>query len=215
MLGIIRKDLLFTLGYLLLLPLMLAYWFMTRRELDTTAVFMMSAWIYIVTFGSMTAVEMNELKSRGYLFLRTLPVTPLEIVAGKLIPVFVQAAVYAAVLYFAFAVFESSPEWLAFARSWLVFNSTLAMVLTACVYWVTFRYGFEKGAYLVGFLLMLGFISPIFFNELMIRGYIDRSAAIFRFTGDLSGVTVAFIGTAVFLVLSGLSVRAVREAGRT
>jgi hypothetical protein len=210
MFGIIKKDLVFTAGYLLFLPPMMLYWILTRDSLDTTALFMMSAWIFIITLGSMLAVEMNELKSRGYVLLAVLPVGAGEIAAGKLIPAAAQVVVYTSVIYLSFGIFEADPGWTAFARGWLIFNSAVALSVTSFIYWVTARFGFGKASIALGILLAVSFVSPIAFNEMMIRGYIGRSSGIFRMAGGGANIAAAACSTAIFIVMFFLSVRALR-----
>jgi hypothetical protein len=211
MMGIIKKDMLFTLGYLLFLPLMLIYWFATRDALDTTAIFMISSWIYVVTIGSMLGIEVNESKNRGYSFLATLPVSAEEIAAGKLAPVLIQVVVYTAVTYLVYPIFESSPALLDLARNWLLLNSLTALMLTGLVYWLVFRFGFEKAVFLQAIALVLAFLAPIALNELMIRGYLDNTFVLFRIAGTAGSIPMLAAGAVAYFFIYRFSVSTLKR----
>ncbi len=208
MTGIIRKDMLYYLGNLALLPLMLLYWYATRTSLDTTVVFMSSGWLFIVVLGAIIGIEVNESRNRGYDILASLPIRPAEIAAAKLLPVLAMTGLYSATVYFMFAGFESDPSFLAMARKWLLFNSAAAVCTAGLIYWFVFRFGLEKAVYLQGALLMVALLAPIAMNELVIRGYVDLSWSIFRITGSPH---ILLAGLAVLLVFYRMAVDALER----
>jgi len=214
MFGIIKKDWLFYIGYLMLLPLQILYWHTTRMQLDTTVVFMTTGWLYIVTLGVLLGVEMNEMKNRGYSFLSTLPLSSREIVGAKFIPIFLMTAIYVTFTYFAFASLEVSPAYLALSRKWLLFNAAFALLLTGTLYWFVFRFGFEKAVYLQAALFGLAFIVPIGLNELVIRGYLDDTSAIFRLARAAGNGSLLVAGAAVYLFCYYISVRTFERKAR-
>jgi len=209
MFGIIRKDWAFYAGYLMLLPLQIIYWHATRRQLDTTVVFITAGWLYIVTLGGILGVEMNEMKNRGYRFLATLPVSSREIVGAKFVAVLLMAAIYVAFSYSAFGTLDAGNGQLALSRKWLVFNAAFALILSGAVYWSIFRFGFEKAIYLQATLFMLAFVVPIGLNELVIRGYMNDSSAIFRLAGATGNIFLITAGIAAYIVFYFLSVKTV------
>jgi len=207
MFGLMKKDWYFYLGYLAVVPLQMLYWHTTRMQLDTTVVFMLTGWIYIVILGSIFGVEMNETKHRGYTFLATLPVTAREIVAAKLLPIFIMTGIYLIATYYSFSSLEVAPEYLAMARKWLLFNGALALGIAGLTYWVIFRYGSQKAIYLQAALFFLAFVVPIALNELVIRGYLTDSFAIFRLARETGNVFLILAGVAVYYAFYHLSVR--------
>jgi hypothetical protein len=211
MLGLMKKDWLHYIGFLMVIPLQFAYWKTTRMQLDTTVVFMMTGWLYIVILGIIFGVEMNETKNRGYAFLASLPITAREIVGAKLIPIFVISAVYVLATYFSFSSLEVEPVHLALSRKWLLFNAGFAICMAGLLYWFIFRYGLDKAMYLQGILFLFSFIVPIGLNELVIRGYIDQSSAIFRMAGSAGNGSLLVLGSAVFFWFYHISVRALER----
>jgi hypothetical protein len=207
MLGIMKKDWLFYLGYLLMLPMQLLYWHTTRKHLDTTVVFMVTGWLYIVILGSMLGVEMNEMKNRGYLFLAALPVRAREIVGGKLIPILVLTVTYVLVTYFTLSGLEAQPEHLALSRKWLILNGALALGMAGVIYWIIFRFGFEKAVYLQAILFALAFVAPIALNELVIRGHINEASEIVRLAESVSNGVIILAGIVIFIATCCLSAR--------
>jgi len=168
---------------------------------------MTTGWLYVVTLGGLLGVEMNEMKNRGYSFLATLPLSSREIVGAKFIPIFLMTAIYTAFTYFAFASLEVSPVYLALSRKWLLFNAAFALLLTGTVYWFVFRFGFERAVYLQAGLFGLAFIVPIALNELVTRGYLDDSSAIFRLARETGNGFLLAVGAAIYLICYFVSVR--------
>ena len=205
--GIIKKDWYFYIGYLAMIPLQLLYYQTTRMRLDTTVVFMMTGWMYIVVIGSVLGVEMNEMKNRGYFFLATLPVSAKEIVAAKLTSVFALLVIYVSVTWFSFAWLEVPAEYLALSRKWLLMNSAAAMVMTGCIYWSIFRFGFGKAVYFQAGLFMMAFLAPIIFNELVIRGNLTESSPVYRAASSIGNGSIVLAGIVLFLLMWFVSVR--------
>jgi hypothetical protein len=207
MLGIIRKDLIYTAGYMMMLPAMLLYFFATRSALDTNAVFMMTGYIYLVVLGSILITESNEMKNRGYAFLAAIPVTAGEIAAGKLLPIFLQVLLYSSIVHFSFEGFDVSPYWLVMAKKWLLLNALVAMVLSSFIYWLVFRLGFEKAVWLHGALLGIGILSPIAVNETLVRGHIDENFILFRIAEAMNPLLVLAAGAVIFYLAWHFSAR--------
>ena len=208
MFGIMKKDWLYYIGFLSMVPLQLLYWHTTRMQLDTTVVFMMTGWIYIVIVGSIFGVEMNEAKSHGYRFLAALPVTAREIVAAKLIPIFAVSGIYVIATYFTFSSLEVDPAYLDLARKWLLFNAAFALGVAGAIYWLIFRHGLEKAIYLQAVLFLFAFLVPIALNEAVIRGYLDDSSAIFRLVRLTGNGYLLLAGALVYLAFYHFAVRA-------
>jgi hypothetical protein len=128
-------------------------------------------------------------------------------VASKFIPIFLVTVIYAGVSYFWFASLEVTPAYLAMSRTWLVFNAAFSLLLTGIVYWFVFRFGFEKAVYLQATLFGLAFIVPIGLNELVIRGYLDESSAVFGIPGLIGNGALLVAGVAIYFFCHYLSVR--------
>lgn len=210
MFGIMKKDWFSYIGILLALPFLMLYWHMARMQLDSNVVFMMTGWIYIVTFITMFGVETNEMKNRGYSFLATLPLSPREIVGAKFISILVTISIYVTVAYFTFDNLEISPALIALSRKLLLFNATFALLLTGTMYWFIFRFGFEKMIILkvVIFLaLLLGALTAIALEELFTREHLIESSAVLRIAGSAGNGSILAVGAAVYLICYFVSVR--------
>jgi hypothetical protein len=207
MLGILKKDWYFYIGYLVMVPLQMLYYHTTRMQLDTTVVFMMTGWMFIMVLGSVFGVEMTEIKNRGYFFLATLPVSAREIVTAKLAAVFAMLVIYVSVTWFSFARLEVPAEYLVLSRKWLLLNWAFALVMTGSVYWFTFRFGFEKAVYLQGILFLFAFLVPILLNELVIRDHLTEASGLYRFFSSIDNAAIIAVGVALFLVFWFVSVR--------
>jgi len=154
---------------------------------------------------------MNEMKNRGYRFLSTLPISSGEIVAAKLLPVFIMTVIYMTVTYFAFNNLVVEPVYLALSRKWLFSNAAFALGIAGMLYWFIFRFGLEKAVYLQAVMFVLAFVVPIGLNELVIRGYLTDSSAIFRLARSTGNGFLLLTGAAVYFVFYRLSVRALER----
>jgi hypothetical protein len=207
MFWIVKKDWAFYLGYLLMLPAMLVYWHATRDRLDTTAVFLTTGWIYVVTLGAILGVEVNESKNRGYSFLATLPLSAAEIVGAKFAAIFVVDVIYLSGAYLVFTGVDVKSGFLSISREWLVLNSAISLTACGAVYWSIFRYGFERAVYLLGAMFALSFIVPIGLNEMAIRGYIGSSSTVFRASGALGAGSLLAAAAIAYVFFYIVSVR--------
>ena len=126
---------------------------------------------------------------------------------AKFIPILLMTAIYTTFTYFAFAGLEVSPEYLALSRKWLLFNTVFALLLTGTVYWFVFRFGFERTVYMQAALFGFAFLVPIALNELVTRGYLTESSAIFRLARSAGNGSLILAGAAVYLICYFVSVR--------
>jgi hypothetical protein len=210
MFGIMKKDWFSYIGIFLALPFVMFIWHMTRTQLDTNEVFMMTGWLYLIIFFTMFGVEMNEMKNRGYSFLATLPLSPREIVGAKFISILVTISIYVAVAYFTFGNLESSPALLALSRKLLLFNAAFALLLTGTMYWFIFRFGFEKEVILkvvISLALLLGILMVIALDELFTREHLIESLAVLRIARSAGNGSILAVGAVGYLICYFVSVR--------
>ena len=210
MLGIMKKDWFFYIGIFLVLPFTMLYLHMTNMQFDTGVVFLISGWLYIVTFSVMFGVEVNEMKNRGYSFLATLPLSPREIVGAKFISILVTISIYVVAAYFTFGNLGITPALLAPSRKLLLFNAAFVLMLTGTVYWFIFKFGFEKAVILkvvISLALLLGGVISVVLGELSTREHLIESSAVLRIAGSAGDGLILAVGTAVYLVCYFVSVR--------
>ncbi len=214
MFGIMKKDWVSYIGIFLVLPFLMLFWHMTRMQVDTDEVFMMTGWIYTVIFITMLGVEINEMRNGGYSFLATLPLSPREIVGAKFISILVTISIYVTVAYFTLDNLEISTAFLALSRKLLLFNAAFALLLTGTMYWFIFRFGFEKTVILkvvISLALLLGILMVIALNEIFSREHLVESSALLRIAESAGNGSILAVGAVAYLICYFVSVSAYKR----
>lgn len=142
MLGIFRKD--FWLAFLtpiIVLPMLALYWFGVRRVFDENVPFMTANLILILLMNAITTVEINENRQRGYEFLRGLPLTAREIVAGKFAIVFVLDIVMLVFALILPVLFDADPQHVALGRAYMTAVCMVGLILGGLHYLLWLRFG--------------------------------------------------------------------------
>ena len=144
------------------------------RPLDTGMVFFEGMWIILILLGSTITCEQNESKTRGYDFLRTLPIKDSQIVNAKFSLVFLTACfviVYVSVIY----LFVSKPpDVFAFALIFIPLCVFVGLLLAALLYILIFKFGLSKAikiGWITFFTVVIGTI--LFIEFILIKSDID------------------------------------------
>ncbi|MCJ7582090.1 MAG: ABC-2 transporter permease, partial [Candidatus Aminicenantes bacterium] len=169
MLRLMQKNSFYFLFYALVwIPIFILAVVLPGRPLDTGMVFFEGMWIILILLGSTITCEQNESKTRGYDFLKTLPVKDSQIVKAKFSLVFLTAcfvSVYVSVIY----LFVSKPpNVFAFALIFIPLCVFVGLLLTALLYILIFKIGLSK-AIKIGWIAFFGVvIGTILFIEFVL-----------------------------------------------
>jgi hypothetical protein len=170
----------FLLYVLMFLPFLTLYLVLDRKTISPAMAIFLGQWLILIIFGAVAVNEKSEEKSKGYDFLKILPITTREIVAAKFALVMIMVvfiAAYENILLFFFSI----PAHLLFiTRIWVGVCAIGALFLAGLMYIVIFRFGHAFFAKLLWIVAVPVFILPIIIYEFVllkmdmdIRGTLD------------------------------------------
>ncbi|MFC2166685.1 ABC-2 transporter permease [Acidobacteriota bacterium] len=175
MLRLMQKNSFYFLFYALVwIPIFILAIVLPGRPLDTGMVFFEGMWIILILLGSTITCEQNESKTRGYDFLKTLPVKDSQIVKAKFSLVFLTACfviMYVSIIY----LFVSKPpNVFSFALIFIPLCVFVGLIFTALLYILIFKIGLSK-AIKIGWISFFGVIigTILFIEFVLVKSDID------------------------------------------
>jgi len=210
MLGIIRKDAsLFALYSVPVFGLLLTYQ-ASEGVLDPFKVLGTGFFIILVTWGGISTSEQREVRSDGYAFLRTLPVTDRQIVAAKFALVFATAFACLAAAQVLLYVLDVRGMHKPLASLYLFCCAVAALLLGGLGYVAIYAWGFPRVLKLAWLSCAAVGGSWILFDVLFIRNRrldFRNIAWLSQGRSWVLSLTVVSAGLAAFYGLMRLAVR--------
>jgi len=209
MFGIIKKDIKYAILYQLpLMTLIITYLFIKRQSIDATFMALMGSFTFLIVISSVMISESNEERSKGYIFLSTLPLSSAAIVLGK----FVLTLVIDLILVtLSLVLISTSPGTVLFksvGEAFLILVGTAALIAAALLYIGSFRFGFTKtmrGATLL--ILVLVVAVPAVIREMLWPMMGSNVSYILDMVKDFNWFIVGLMG---LIIYTGLMVIAVK-----
>jgi hypothetical protein len=170
-----QKNSFYFLFYALVwVPIFILAVVLPGRPLDTGMVFFEGMWIIMILLGSMIVCEQSEGKTKGYDFLRILPVKDSHIVKAKFFLVFLTACfviVYVKIIY----LFVSRPpDVFVISQVFVPLCAIVGLLLDALLYILVFRIGLSKAIKIGWIIFAVTIIGAFLFIELvLIKSDID------------------------------------------
>lgn len=198
MLGIMKKDApvyLMMAGFGVFMPLLDAY----LHGLSANSVVTTAMWTLTLVVPA-AQCEMVEHLTRGYRFLRALPLTAREIVWAKhLWPLtFVSLhVIYAGLL---FAVLAPAEKVRHLSRAYFVLNGNLALLASAALLFFVFRFGFSRASITAFFVLFV--VGTVALQESVLRLHLLESIVGFGSWPVLVVVTSLSLGAYALLAMA-------------
>jgi hypothetical protein len=203
---ILQQNLRFPLSYLLTALLaVVALRFITGYALATPFVLVSGFFAYILVFGLIFVGEQYEEKHHGYVFLSTLPLRVGEIVAAKFLRVMAAEVLLAGLSLFLISISSGTAKQMAVARSWILLNGFLALVLGGVAFIGLFSTNYTTFLKIsLVFLVFLQMIPMLLLNSGKMNDFIE---GILAFLGSINWAVWIPAG---LLLYAGLLVGAVR-----
>lgn len=182
----------------LIAPLMLTYLILKKDTVDDGFILLQSQWIVLLILGAAVTTEQREGKTRGYAFLKTLPLTLRTLVTAKFTLVLGGAFLLTAANWALLSCIPAAQPFRSLGGTFLILGMNLALLLTGVMYCLRFRLGHMRAAWIAWMGYFLLFISPIVLLELSAAGrldlseiirYLQESAVPIRFLFTLAGLT--------------------------
>ncbi len=216
MLHLMKKNAFFFIFYTVLITFILAlYWISVRITLDSALVIFQGLWMILIVEGAVAGNEKGEEKSKGYEFLRTLPLTDCEIVRSKFILVLLTTVFVLAcnsILYF----FMPGPSHLKeFGPLYSLICANFCLALTGISYIIIFRFGHAAFVKFVWITMIIIMVTPIPLYEFIFRKMdIDFKAIIERINNFnwLIGACFTIFGLAAYFLLMQAAIKAKQAA---
>ena len=214
MLHLLRKDAFhFGLYLLVLFPLMILYLLLSKSEVDAGFIMLQWQWVLLLTIGGAGMTEQSEDKTRGYDFMKILPVSSRMLVSAKFAMVLLVALFLVGANLALLTVVKPPPPLLSLGRTFVTAAGSLAVVLVGIMYLVRFHTDHMR-AFRFGWLFFIPFFAaPIVLIELNEAGRIDLAEVLRDLSASGGTVRVISIltGMSVFYLLMRASIRARRR----
>jgi hypothetical protein len=180
--------------------------------LSLSFVLYLISYLLMVVIASIWTHEQMESKTKGYAFLRSLPIDAKGIVMAKFAVVFIALCLYTAFHCTAFYFISSNPAYYNPACSVMIISADICLIISALLYLGIFRFGYVKfGKYII-IAWIIVIISPIpIYQFLLPRFGISRLELIDQMT-RLSWPLVTVISLALYIGLLRLSITALKRA---
>ncbi|MFC2166688.1 ABC-2 transporter permease [Acidobacteriota bacterium] len=107
--------------------------FVTGNPISGVFVFLSGLLSYVLVFGLIYVNEQYEEKHHGYVFLSTLPIHVREIVFAKFLRVFIAELLLTGLTIIIISLFPGQVDKIVVARSWILLNGLLSLVLGGLV----------------------------------------------------------------------------------
>ena len=170
------------------------------RPLDTGMVYFDGMWIILLLLGSMIVCEQSEGKTRGYDFLRMLPVKDSHIVKAKYFLVFLTACFVVVYVKIIYLFVSRPPDVFVISQVFIPLCTVFGILLTALLYVLVYKIGYSKAIKIGWIIFAVTIIGTFLFIELvLVKSDID------------AGKISAFINSVPFVIwiALGLGVLAV------
>ena len=160
---LVKKNINFFLPlFIIALSVTIFLRFVAGGPLEKGFVIPSGIFIYFLTLGSIFINEQHEEKNKGYAFLASLPIDAREIVTAKFLIIFLSVFLFAGMTILQMYFPAGNPDYLNIARSFMLLNACLCLIIGAFIYIGIFSIGYTK--FLIAFTSLLVIIQLIPFT---------------------------------------------------
>ena len=166
MLYLMKKNaFFFILNAVSISALLTLYWLLVRINLDGVLVIFQGLWMVLIVEGAIAANEKSEEKSKGYEFLRILPLTDRDIVRAKFILVLL-TSVFVLACNSTLYLYMQGPAYLKeLGPLYALVCANFCLVLGGVSYIIIFRFGYATFAKFVWIAMIVIMVTPILLLE--------------------------------------------------
>ena len=217
MLHLMKKNAFFFILYAFSITALLTlYWLLVRGTLSGIMVIFQGLWMVLIVEGGIAGNEKNEEKSKGYKFLRTLPLTDREIVRSKFILVLLTAVFVLACNSTLYLLMPGPSHLKEVGPLYALIFTNLCLVLAGISYIIIFRFGHAAFVKFVWTATIIIMVTPILLIEFVFlkmdidfRGIIERVNQY----NWIIGACFTICGLAAFFLLMQAAIK-VKQAAR-
>jgi hypothetical protein len=176
--------------------------------LSLSFVFTLAPFVFYVAIGAIWTHEQIEYKFKGYTFLKLLPIKDRDIVLVKFILVYLSVLIFVIFNVIAFAAISKDPNFFDPSRSFMVLNGVLCLVLSAFLYLLIFRFGFDKLGKYIFIVWTIILAAPIILVIFVLPKIGLTRTEIIMFFAKVNWILLGAAGTIVYFGLMQLAVKA-------
>ena len=217
MLRLMKKNALYFAYYAaVIFPLMTLYFYFVRKELSGPMVMFQGLWLILIVEGALAVNEKAEDKTRGYDFLRILPIKDREIVLSKFLIVLITAIFLVAFNYILYLFVPGPVHLYTIGRILVPLSAIYALVLAGVSYIIIFRFGHAAFVKFIWAAMIISMVAPVLiFESVILKMDLDINTITDRLSQFrwLIWIVLPICGLAVFYILFQAASRA-KEAAR-
>lgn len=203
----------YTVGFAgIFFPLLNVSWIKASEPFDFGYVFYQGSWISWIVLGSLWMQEQIEYKSKGYAFLRTLPLKKSEIVYSKFIVMFLTVLFFVGYLCTAYSIFPVPREDLALIYSYIIILGSINLLIAGLIYVGIFRYGFHKISKIIWGVWLFMFLSPVLIKEFYLRKSDFSDLDVIKFVTGFHWILILSISLIVYFLSLQLIIKQKKSA---
>ena len=172
------------------------------------------AFPYYQTFGLFWVIiaaiwlhEQVEDKSKGYEFLKQLPIKATKIVGAKFLVVFITVFIYILFYSVAFWLISSSPDYVNPSITMMLAAGAVSLIIGGILYSVIFRFGFAKLRIILFVLMLFSIALPILLNAFIFPNVGIDKYDVIRFLSGPHWLWLTGVGLVLYLGLMWMSGR--------
>lgn len=179
--------------------------------LSLSFVFTLTPYLFYVAIGAVWTHEQMEFKSKGYFFLKLLPIKDKEVVFSKFLLVYLSVLIYVIFHVIAFAVLFKDPSIFGPGCSFMVLNGVLCLILAALIYMVIFKFGFDKVGKYFALIWILILAAPLILVIFLLPKIGLTRTEIIMFGARFNWILIGVAGTIVYFGLMQLAIKLKRS----
>jgi hypothetical protein len=212
MLRLIKKNAFYFVYYAaVIFPLMAFYMCFVRKELSGAIVMFQGLWLILIVEGALAVSERAEDKTRGYDFLRLLPIKDREIVQSKFLIVLLTTIFLLAFNYILYLFIPGPVHLFTIGRILVLLSGIYALILAATSYVIIFRFGHANFVKFVWAVMIITMVAPVLiFESVILKMDLDINIVINKLSQFhwLIWIVLPFFGLAFFYLLFQTALRA-------
>ena len=205
MLRLMKKNALYFASYAaIIMPLMTLYFSLVRKEFSSARVLFQGLWLILTVEGALAMNEKTEEKSRGYDFLRMLPIKDHEIVLSKFLTVLFTAMALVVFNYMLYLFVPGALQMASIGRVIVLLSALYAILLAAVSYIIIYRFGHALFVKFVWVSMIISMVGPIpLYEKVILKSGIDPAVITERLSQFtwLFWIVIPLCGLALFYCL--------------
>jgi len=177
MLTLLRKDSKAFFLYLSIIsPLMLGYLVLRKQGIDEGFIMLQCQWIILLVLGGSIVTEQREEKTRGYEFLKILPIDSRTLVSAKFLLVLIGALLLTGFNGAVLALSAGSSALHSLGGTFLILALILSLLMAGGMYVLRFRFSQARATLVIWIVFLPLAVAPIVMLELDSIGSIDTTS---------------------------------------